>query len=263
MTPFIAGLSEISLLMMMLIISIGLSLISFFLIQKYCIWLSISDDGIFGTIFANTMPTLVGFIFAFVTIAAWQNYNAVSDSTSKEASTLFDLYQILGAYPSQTKKLGQDEIVNYTKTLINQEWPALGTQGFDIETFRQLDRINALFLSHKPTSYDESVAHGEGLRLFSSYRELRRSRIENAKSYIGKPMWGALVLSAFFLIAFSALFKTRNIRIHAVMIALVGGSLGVMFFLLALFDNPFLGPSAIKAAPFQKTLDSIVIIQKQ
>jgi len=46
------------------------------------------------------------------------------------------------------------------------------------------------------------------------------------------------------------------------MIALVGGSLGVMFFLLVIYDNPFWGPSAIEPAPFQKTLESISIIKR-
>jgi len=262
MTPFIASLSEISLLLLLLVVSVALSLICFFLIQKYCTWLTLRDGGIFGTIFANTMPTLVGFIFAFVTVAAWQNHNAVSDTVSKEAHTLFDLYQILEAYPSETKKIGQAEIINYTKAVINQEWPTLGNQAFDIETFKQLDQINSLFLSHKPTTLDGFAVHNEGLRLFSTYRDLRRNRIENANSYIEKPMWGALVLSALFLILFSAFFKTRNIRIHAVMMALVGGSLGVMFFLLVLLDNPFWGPSAIQSTPFKKTLESIAIVQK-
>ena len=82
---YLSSLSEASLLIILLIASIALSLVCFFLIQKYCTWLSLGDDGIFGTIFANTMPTLVGFVFAFVTVAAWQNYNSVSDTVSKEA----------------------------------------------------------------------------------------------------------------------------------------------------------------------------------
>jgi hypothetical protein len=50
---------------------------------------------------------------------------------------------------------------------------------------------------------------------------------------------------------------------HAVMMGLVGASLGVMFFLLALYDNPFSGPGAIKSTPFQKTLEAIAIVRKQ
>ena len=263
MTLFIANLSEISLLIILLAGSITFSLMCFFLTQKYCTWLSLRDGGIFGTIFANTMPTLVGFIFAFVTVATWQNYNAVSDSTSKEGHTLFDLYQILGAYPVEAKKIGQEEIINYTKSIINQEWPTLGKGEFNADTFNKLNHISALFLKHKPTSLDELAIHNEGLRLLSTYRDLRRNRIENSNSYIGKPMWGALTLSALFLILFSAFFKTRNIRIHAVMMALVGASLGVMFFLLVLFDNPFWGPSSIQRVAFHKTLDSIMVIEKR
>ena len=256
-------LSGISLLTLFLLGSTGLSLLCFFLVQKYCGWLSLEDGGIFGTIFANTMPTLVGLIFAFVTIATWQNYNAVSDDVSKEAHALFDLYQILEAYPSETKKVGQERIINYTQTVINKDWPTLGTQRFDLDTFEQLDSLSRLFLSYKPTGYDGVAIQNEALRLLSNYRDSRRSRIENASSFVGKPMWGALVLSALFLILFSAFFKTQNIPIHAIMMALVGGSLGVMFFLLVLFDNPFLGPSAIQPIPFQKTLESIAIIQKR
>lgn len=263
MTIFLSNLSEISILTILLAVSIALSLICFFLVQKYCTWLSPEDDGIFGTIFANTMPTLVGFIFAFVTIAAWQNHNSVSDNVSKEAHTLFDLYQIMDAFPSQTKKIGQDEIINYTKSVINEEWPTLSQNGFHVETFKKLEHIHLLFLNHKATNLDEFAVHNEGLRLFSTYRDLRRARIENANSFIEKPMWGALVLSALLLIIFSALFKTRNTRIHAVMMALVGGSFGVLFFLLVLLDNPFWGPSAIQSSPFQKALESIKILQER
>ena len=205
----------------------------------------------------------MGFIFAFVTVAAWQNHNTVSDNVSKEAHALFDLYQILGAYPNETKKIGQAEIISYTQAVINQEWPNLSSGEMDIETFKKIERINALFMTHKASSLNEVAIHNEGLRLVSVYRDLRRGRFENAVSFVGTPLWGALVLSALFLTLFSAFFKTSNIRIHAVMMALEGGALGVMFFLLVLYDNPFSGPGAIKSTPFQKTLDSIAIVRKQ
>jgi hypothetical protein len=262
MTTYISNFSEISLLMILLSASIALSLACFFLVQKYCNWLKLSDNGIFGTIFANTMPTLVGFIFAFVTVAAWQNHNAVSDSASKEAHTLFDLYQILEAYPSEAKKSGQEEIISYTQAVINQEWPNLTSQKMDVATFKKLEHINSIFHNHKAANLEGLAIHIEALRLFSTYRDLRRYRLENAVSFMGKPMWGALVISALLLTLFSAFFKTSNIRIHAVMMALEGGALGVMFFLLVLFDNPFSGPSAIQPTAFQKTLDSIAILQK-
>lgn len=259
---YLSSLSEASLLIILLIASTALSLLCFFLIQKYCTWLSLGDDGIFGTIFANTMPTLVGFVFAFVTVAAWQNYNSVSDTVSKEAHTLFNLYQIMDAYPSEAKKAGQAELIQYAKIVIEQEWPILNQQQFDLNAFKSLDRIKNIFVNHKPSHFEGTAIHNEGLSLLSDYTDLRRNRIESAKSFLAKPMWAALIISAVLLIIFSALFKTKNIRIHAVMIALVGGSLGVMFFLLVIYNNPFWGPSAIQPTPFLKTLESISIIKK-
>jgi len=259
---YISNLSEASLLIILLVVSVALSLVCFYFIQKYCTWLSLEDDGIFGTIFANTMPTLVGFVFAFITIAAWQNYNTVSDTVSKEAHTLFNLYNIMEAYPEETKKAGQAEVVQYANTVIRDEWPILYQQQFDLNAFKSLDRIKQIFVSHKPSNFEGVAIHNEGLSLLSDYTDLRRNRIESAKSFLAKPMWAALIISAILLIVFSALFKTKNIRIHAVMIALVGGSLGVMFFILVIYNSPFWGPSAIQPTPFQKMLESVSIIKK-
>jgi hypothetical protein len=259
---YLSNLSEASLLIILLVVSVALSLACFYIIQKYCTWLSLDDDGIFGTIFANTMPTLVGFVFAFITIAAWQNYNSVSDTVSKEAHTLFNLYNIMEAYPEETKRAGQAEVIQYANTVIQDEWPILYQQQFDLKAFKSLDRIKQMFVSHKPSNFEGVAIHNEGLSLLSDYTDLRRNRIESAKSFLAKPMWAALIISAILLIVFSALFKTKNIRIHAVMIALVGGSLGVMFFILVIYNSPFWGPSAIQPTPFQKMLESVSIIKK-
>jgi hypothetical protein len=113
--------------------------------------------------------------------------------------------------------------VSYTQAVINQEWPNLSNGEMDVETFKKIERINALFMTHKVSNLNEVAIHNEGLRLVSTYRDLRRGRFENAVSFVGTPLWGALVLSALFLVLFSAFFKTSNIRIHAVMMALVGG----------------------------------------
>jgi hypothetical protein len=134
--------SELSLLIILLCIHIGSSLVILFFVQKYCSWLNLRDGGIFGTIFGNTMPTLVGFIFAFVTVAAWQNHNNVGDTVSKEAHTLFNLYQILDAYPKDLKIVGQKQLIAYTQDVINQEWPKLNEKQFNLDTSKKLDQIN-------------------------------------------------------------------------------------------------------------------------
>jgi hypothetical protein len=262
MLTLLFNLSEASLLALLLIITVSFSLATLLIIQKYCGWLNPNDDGIFGTIFGNTMPTLVGFIFAFVIIAAWQNRNTVSDTVSSEAHAITNLYHLLNYYPSDLKKAGQEELIAYTKDIINREWPLLNEQKFDLITFKQLDRLNLLFISHIPNNYEQVAIQHEAFRLLSEYRSLRRNRIEGAKSFIEKPMWGALIFSASLLIIFSALFKTKNIRIHAIMMALVGASLGVMFFLLTIYDNPFWGPSSIQPTPFKEALDTIMLMRQ-
>ena len=260
MINLINNLSATGLLVLMVSIFIICSLLTLFLAQKYCTWLRLSDQGIFGEIFANTMPTIFGFILAFVTISVWQNYNTVNDRVLQEAHRLYNLYRTINAYPPEVKDAGKSQLKNYATEVIKTEWPLLTQGQFDVKAFKEFNAVESLIVNFKPNTLGELSAQQEMLRQLSEYRELRRARIENAKSFIDPPLWAALFLSAELLILFSVLFKTHNIRMHALMTTIVGASLGIVFFLLVLYNNPFLGPNAIQPAAFKNLLESFTIL---
>ena len=259
MTNLINNLSAAGLLALMVSIFVICSLLTLWLAQKYCIWLRLSDQGIFAEIFANTIPTIFGFILAFVTISVWQNYNTVNDRVLQEAHRLYNLYRTINAYPAEVKDIGKGQLKRYAAEVINTEWPLLTQGQFDVTVFKEFNAIESLIVNFKPHTFGELSAQQEMLRQLSEYRELRRVRIENAKSFIDPPLWAALFISAELLILFSVLFKTHNIRMHAVMTSIVGASLGIIFFLLVLYNNPFLGPNAIQPAAFKNLLESFAI----
>lgn len=61
-----------------------------------------------------------------------------------------------------------------------------------------------------------------------------------------------MTLGAFFFLFYQCLYAMKSLRIHAVMVTVLAGSLGLIFFLILVYNNPFLGPSAIQPDEFIK-----------
>ena len=262
MTALIFNLPPFILLLIMMTTFILGGLVMLCLVQKYVTWLHFADHTDFGEIFANSMSVIFGFILAFITITVWQNYNNVSDTVSKEANTLFNMYRTIEAYPPEVRDEGQKQLKIYVQEVVETEWPLLAKGQYDLRAYQDLKYFHDLIIHYVPKNNGELAAQQEELRLLSSYRELRRNRVESAKSLIDKPMWTALIFSAVLFLFFSSLFKMRNLRIHATMIALLGTSISLIFYLLILYNNPFIGPSALQSEPFERLLDYYWVGQK-
>ncbi len=255
MTATILNFSAFTLLLLVMILFILTGLVMLFVVQKYFTKLHFSGHAEFGEIFGNTISIIFGFILAFITISVWQSYNNVSDTLSKEANTLFNIYRTIEAYPPEIRDAGKKQLIIYVHEVINTEWDSLAKSQYDLRAYKALMSFHDLIIHFVPKNNGEIAAHQEELRLLSSYRELRRNRVENAKSLIDQPMWIALIASAVLFLFFSSLFKMRSLRIHATMITLLSISISLIFYLLLIYNNPFIGPSALQPEPFQKLLD--------
>lgn len=68
-------------------------------------------------------------------------------------------------------------------------------------------------------------------------------------------MWSVLILSAVLFMLFLCQFKKSSLFAYALMITFVATSLSLIYFLLVIYDHPFIGSSPLSPTPFQKLLD--------
>jgi hypothetical protein len=80
---------------------------------------------------------------------------------------------------------------------------------------------------------------------------VRRGRFHAASSGLPAIVWWNLMVGAAILIVFSYLFGAPRLAMHAVMVGLLGSSIGLVLMLIVLLDNPFLGQSHVSVEPFQ------------
>jgi hypothetical protein len=252
---FLLDSSDYMLRLQLTFIVLSFCFIAFYFFQKISPKYLFGDDGPYAGYIYNAMGVVFSIVFAFVTVLVWQSYNNVSDSVAKEAGHLNNMYRLFSAFPPEQTKSGQESLRNYTKIVIENEWPLMKKDQFSTEAYQSLLAIEDKIIRYQPQNIGQSNAHQQMLRLLAEYTELRRSRIYSAQFALAPPAWVGLISSSFIFLFFSCLFKMQSTRTHLILIVFLGLTIvGVVYFLI-LYIHPFIGPMAIGPEPFQRLLD--------
>jgi hypothetical protein len=255
MINYFLALSAPALLLILISIFIIISLTLLFITQKYLRILIIDKHVEYGDIFTNSLAMIFGFIIGFIAVSVWESYNDLNNTVSKEANAIHNMYRTIEAYPANTAEKGKEILEDYVQEVIEKEWPLLSRDKFDPIAYKKLTLFYDLIVSFKPSDFAELAAHQEMLNLIANYRELRRDRVHNAKAILDPSIWLALESSAFLFVLISCLFEMRTMRIHIILISLLASGLAVVFFLLLMYNHPFMGPNAIQPEAFTMLLE--------
>jgi len=182
---------------------------------------------------AGVMIAVVGVVYAvllaFVAVAVWQDYNTADAIVHREASLAGDIHQdalnmkapagpALRPRAAVTLDDLQNEVFNYQY------------RGPIFNDF--LQRVNAL-------------------------ADARRDRLINGNSGLQPVAWFVLLAGSALTISFCFLFGVPDLRVHALMTALVAASVALVIFLIVSFDYPFRGAVSISPDAFTEVLTTI------
>ena len=245
MLQIIQNTTAITLLILVLASFVSLGLGTFFISKRFLSSLMFVEHTDFGGIFSSALGILFGLILAFVTIGAWQNYNSVSQTVGQEGGAIYGIYTALDGYPLETREQGRKILRRYMEEVITQEWPKMESNQNDLPALSVLNELSKLIHQFKPSNFGELATQQEVLMLMGEYRSIRNSRVMSAKSFIDLPMFLSLGLGAFCFLFYQCLYSMKSNRLHAVMITMLSASLGLIFFLILIYSNPFIGPSKI------------------
>nr|WP_241738238.1 DUF4239 domain-containing protein [Hymenobacter polaris] len=105
----------------------------------------------------------------------------------------------------------------------------------------------------------QQVLHGQAIETFNKLVELRRQRIESISVSVPGVLWAAVLIGALITIAFSYGFIVVSLRLHAVLTGLLALMVGVMVFVIAALDHPYLGEVSVSADAYQVVLDKVMV----
>lgn len=227
------------------------SVLCLWVTQKALPWFHYRDTTELGEIFADAIGGIFALLFALVTVAVWQNHDRLDTTVSNEANTLHGLYRNLDSYPPAMRKHNEDLLKGYADRVAKVEWELMKQGKQDPISHQMITQFNKSMFAYRPASIGEVPLHSQTLELISRYRGLRHDRLEGSESYLDNTMWCALVLGAGIYIGYSCFFHTENQKAYRVMVASLGAALGLVFYMLVIYDNAFVGPGRVSPKAFQ------------
>jgi uncharacterized protein DUF4239 len=184
----------------------------------------------------------IGGIFCAIVVAlavfvVWDHLSTVRQAKTDEGNSLAVIYQDAQTLPQPARTTVDDAVRDYTKSLIDDEFPSVAHGGSSDKTERSLTRLSAAV----HTYLNDARAPSEVTALETAQYHLVLAGQESMPPLI----WALLIGTCLMLLLMAAPLFMEDVRHHAIGSVLLGCTLGAAIFLILAADHPFVGPLQI------------------
>ena len=213
---------------------------------------------------------IVGFYFSGITVFygitlgllmvnVSTNFSEAQQKVDREASCLAAFYRDLSNFPERSRSQLQNDLRRYTRTVIDVGWP-LQQKGIIPRSPNktELDDLGRDLASFEPATEAQKSLLWESFHLYNELVEWRRSRHVSVTSGLSSSLWALVLIGAIINLAVTWAFHVKSRKMHLLMTTLVSSLLGLMVFLLAAMDHPFMGKISVSSEPFQIVYETLM-----
>ena len=221
-----------------------------------------ANDAVSGTV--QAIGVFYGITVGLIAVGVWNTNSNASELVSKEASAISALYRDVGGYPSPVREELRQGLRNYTVFIIDKAWPAQRKgegQSINEGTFI-IDDFQHKLHAFQPANAGQSAIHAETLRAYNNLLEYRRLRIDAVASGLSGVMWAVIWVGAAISIGIAYFFNIPDIKLHAILVALMGGFLAMVLFMIIINDKPFYGAVSISSDPYKLILERVIDVSR-
>ena len=221
-----------------------------------------ANDAVSGIV--QAIGVFYGITVGLIAVGVWNTNSNASELVSKEAASISSLYRDVGGYPSPLREELRKALRDYTVFVIERAWPAQKRgqgQHIDEGTYIMDDFQHKLH-SFQPANAGQTAIHVETLRAYNNLIEYRRLRIDSVSSGLSNVMWAVIWVGAVISIGIAYFFNIPDIKLHAILVALMGGFLAMVLFMIIINDKPFYGAVSISSDPYRLILERVIDVSK-
>lgn len=240
----------------------GISLLGLFLTRRFLLprfrYSEGINDAVSGTV--QAIGVFYGITVGLIAVGVWNTNSKASDLVSKEATSIGALYRDVSGYPAPLRNELRSKLREYTVFVIEEAWPAqkIGKGQNVVSGTKILDDFQSKLFSFEPSTQGQSALHNETLRAYNTLIEYRRLRIDAVDSGLSTVMWAVIWWGAFISIGVAYFFKIEDAKIHFLLVALMGGFLAIVLFMIIINDKPFYGYMSVPSDPYKLILEKLI-----
>ena len=193
-----------------------------------------------GFIYA-VIGVIYAVLLAFVVIVEWEMFRNADGRVQEEVQCMTSVLRDMQVFDEPQKSLVAQEIVNYAKIVIEEEWALMAKAEASDKAAKSIRRIFALVAEIKPTTEPQRIWYQETISRLNDFYNARNHRVQAAKAGIPAFMWSVMIAGAVITISFSFLFGTENFWAQALMVAALAGVITLVLLLIVALDHPYSG----------------------
>jgi hypothetical protein len=221
-----------------------------------------ANDAVSGTV--QAIGVFYGITVGLIAVGVWNTSSNASELVSREAVAIGALYRDVSGYPAPLRDELRAKLREYTVFVIDEAWPAQKRgQGQIINNGTTLlDDFQHKLHLFQPANVSQSTLHGETLRAYNTLIEYRRLRIDAVGGGLSNVMWAVIWVGAAISIGIAYFFNIPDVKLHAILVALMGGFLAMVLFMIIINDKPFYGSVSISSDPYKLILERLIDVSK-
>ena len=184
-----------------------------------------------------------GLLISFNAVWIWDRGERVHAAVIDEASALITVLDDCEnlSDPAQAKEIRQT-VAEYTRNLIEKEWPLLTGPPFSITRSREIIKLRDL----AKKSGDSDMIEG-----IKSAEKAREVRIRDGMAYMSPSRWGVVFMLAILLLISIGALHGESPRGRKLALTLVTLAVAFCFAVLLVHARPFVGQMAIRPTELQ------------
>jgi hypothetical protein len=240
---------------------VALALIGLYASRPIVGWLvgrSSKHNDIVSFFFAG-MGVFYGLALGLIAVATWENFTAIDGVVSTEAAAVASFYRDLDSYPQPLRGQLETLMRDYTRTVIELEWPAHKRGDALEDADAILDSLENILMAFEPTKEREKISHATVLRSWDTLVEQRRLRLQAVSTGLPSALWAVVLTGAVVNCVLTYLFWVENLLLHAILVGLMATFVALLVFLTAAMDNPFRGEFSVSPDALQTILNKVMI----
>ncbi|HKR60287.1 MAG TPA: hypothetical protein VJS64_11185 [Pyrinomonadaceae bacterium] len=222
------------------------------------------NEAVSGTV--QAIGVFYGITVGLIAVGVWNTNSNAQDLVSKEAASIGALYRDTLGYPPPIQYELRSKLRQYTVFILNEAWPSqkIG-QGQTLDHgARIMDDFQSLLYRFEPATPGQAALHSETLKEYNTLIQSRNLRRDAVNSRLSIVMWAVIWVGAGISIGVAYFYKIADWKIHSIMVALMGGFLAMVLFMIIINDRPFYGTVSISSDPYKLILDRVIdLVRKQ
>ncbi|HZC42619.1 MAG TPA: hypothetical protein VE195_00500 [Acidobacteriaceae bacterium] len=204
------------------------------------------------------ITVLYGVTLGLLAIGAWTTYTDTEAKVAREGAAVASLYRTVGTLEEPLRSTLQQDIRDYTKSVIQIGWPEQQKGIVPIENRVSLDKFRKDFRQWQPATEADKILEEDISRQFDVLETARSIRLDSVTDELPSPLWALIAVGAVICIMSTWFFHMQSLKMHIWMTVFFSALIALMVFMVAALDNPYRGTISVRPEPLERVYRQMV-----